>query len=326
MELLTKTSIFSISAIGLFILFASAFSFQFALASASPIIIGNGPIPASINIFNEGLRYTSPSTAIFTWDTNNPATSRVVYGDKSQKVMFSNLEHINYGYDKSTQQDDTLLINHSVTIGGLTPNMQYFFRPESRIDNYANTGNEKTIAPGTVSNGTGGGCDYVTSYLRFGDNNEAGEVTRLQTFLRDTEGFSNLAVTGVFDQATFDAVSQFQLKYAGDVLAPWGINFPTGYVYYTTLKKINEIYCGETLPFTDAQIAEMEEFKTLLGEVRENKQVPNIDWETIGQGDVDGDDNIEDDNESLQASVILSGGDDKKKRSLFFRILDWFRK
>lgn len=327
MRLLDKIQIFSIFIIGLSILFAFVFSSQLALASSTSIITGgNGPIPASINISNEKLRYSSPSTAIFTWDTNEPATSRVVYGNKSQKPMFSNLRNINYGYDNSTQQDDTLTTRHSVTISGLTPDAQYFFRPESRIQNYANTGNEKTVVENISS--AKSGCVYLNSYLRMGGDNNVDDVTKLQSFLKDKEGFSNLEITGVFDQATYDAVSQFQLKYKDDILTPWGIDSPTGYVYYTTQNKINEVYCGETFTLTSVQKSEIEQFKILSGGLGWNNQVSNINSKTIDQPKTENNIGNKDSNDILQASVIKTKVRETtgKVRGFFSRIFDIFRR
>jgi len=247
-----------------------------------------------------------------------------MYGYSSQKVIFPTVQDINYGYDYSTVQDNTLVFNHSVTITGLTPGAQYFFRPESRINNYANTGNEKTTATQTTLAGTGGSdCNYIGGYLRIGDNNNPEQVMRLQTFLRDMEGFSSVAVNGIFDQATLDAVMQFQLKYSEDILAPWGIDFPTGYVYYTTQKKINEIYCGQSIPLTESQINEMRQLRGLVEDISDDDQVPNIDFETIG-GEV-GDGLTDGSNDSLQASVVLSDRTGENKAGLFSRILNWFR-
>jgi len=86
-------------------------------------------------------------------------------------------------------------------------------------------------------------CPFLTGYMRIGYVNDPANVARLQVFLNIYEG-SNLAVTGVFDEATFQAVEAFQLKYKDDILTPWGINQPTGYVYIRTLGKINQILCG----------------------------------------------------------------------------------
>jgi|GEM_PF-4509800 len=108
-------------------------------------------------------------------------------------------------------------------------------------------------------------CNYLLEYLKIGEKNNPVEVLKLQTFLKDYEGFSNLKVTGVFDQETFDAVSSFQKKYSADVLSPWGLDGPTGYVYITTKKKINEIYCKTPLPLTTEQLEEINAFKNSYG-------------------------------------------------------------
>ena len=84
---------------------------------------------------------------------------------------------------------------------------------------------------------------YMTKYIQLGVANDPAEVKKLQTFLRDYESFSDLAVTGIYDQVTYNAVKTFQSKYAQDILIPWGHTTPTGYVYTTTIKKINELYC-----------------------------------------------------------------------------------
>lgn len=78
-------------------------------------------------------------------------------------------------------------------------------------------------------------------------------MVRLQKFLRDFEGFSELAITGIFNQETFDAVLTFQLRYKEDILDPWGIDFPTGFVYITTKNKINELFCGREYELTPAE-------------------------------------------------------------------------
>ena len=61
-------------------------------------------------------------------------------------------------------------------------------------------------------------------------------------FLRDLEGFRNLQITGIYDDATVLAVNTFQMRYESEVLTPWGHTAPTGYTYILTKKKVNEIY------------------------------------------------------------------------------------
>ena len=85
--------------------------------------------------------------------------------------------------------------------------------------------------------------------MRMGANNDPLEVIRLQSFLKSYEGYDYVTVNGIFDQATFKAVSAFQLRYNEDVLTPWGISgSSTGYAYIRTIGKINQIICGSGIP------------------------------------------------------------------------------
>jgi hypothetical protein len=84
---------------------------------------------------------------------------------------------------------------------------------------------------------------YLEKYIKSGAKNDMNEVKKLQKFLATDEGFDNLRSTGFYGAETFKAVTDFQNKYATDVLGPWNNNKPTGYVYQTTKKKINELYC-----------------------------------------------------------------------------------
>jgi len=84
---------------------------------------------------------------------------------------------------------------------------------------------------------------YLTKFIRLGANNDPGEVLKLQNFLRDFEGFTNVPLSGVYDLTTYNAVMVFQTRYVKDVLTPWGIDYPTGYVYITTSLAINNLYC-----------------------------------------------------------------------------------
>ena len=95
---------------------------------------------------------------------------------------------------------------------------------------------------------------YLKFYLGLGKNNNPDEVKKLQSFLNKYEG-ENLAVTGVFEQKTFDAVKKFQDKYAKDILRDsWGLSCNTGYVYITTLAKINDIVCKTNTDFANISL------------------------------------------------------------------------
>lgn len=75
-------------------------------------------------------------------------------------------------------------------------------------------------------------------------NNDETEVSALENFLNETQ-WETLEINGRFNQQDFEAVKRFQLKYREDILDPWQIESPTGYVYTTTIKKINDIHCNK---------------------------------------------------------------------------------
>jgi hypothetical protein len=95
-------------------------------------------------------------------------------------------------------------------------------------------------------------CDYyLTEYIRYGADNNPEEVKKLQTFLNEYEG-EQIPVTGFYGEITMGAVNRLQKKYASEILAPWGITEPTGYVYITTQRFINNKKCdGEVLPIPE---------------------------------------------------------------------------
>ncbi|KKU78819.1 MAG: hypothetical protein UY04_C0025G0005 [Parcubacteria group bacterium GW2011_GWA2_47_7] len=90
----------------------------------------------------------------------------------------------------------------------------------------------------------------LTTYMRYGRNNDSSEVKRLQDFLNVHEG-ETIPVTGYFGALTKNAVERYQLKYASEVLAPWvpygypSIETATGYAYKMTLWKINSQWCTD---------------------------------------------------------------------------------
>src|SRR5690606_6805789 len=62
----------------------------------------------------------------------------------------------------------------------------------------------------------------------------------------------------------------------------WGHTGPTGYVYYTTQKKVNEIYCQRLFPLNEGQIQEIIAFRALLESLR--NQGIDIDVPVVGVG------------------------------------------
>ena len=105
----------------------------------------------------------------------------------------------------------------------------------------------------------------MTKFIKFGVQNDPDEVRKLQTFLRDYEGFDSLAITGIYDETTLAATMIFQVRYKEAILKPWGIDYPTGFVYITTSLAINNLFC-ERDPVNDL------DFRIRRGEI----ELPSI--------------------------------------------------
>lgn len=135
---------------------------------------------------------------------------------------------------------------------------------------HSSGGSSNNGANGEVLGAETGECPmYLTGYIKYGSGNDAGEVAKLQVFLNNFEA-NALKVSGVYDAATLAAVNAFQSKYASDVLAPWGMKGPSGYVYYTTQKEINTIYCKfqKDFPLTAAQLKEIAHVREIQPSLR----------------------------------------------------------
>ncbi len=92
---------------------------------------------------------------------------------------------------------------------------------------------------------------YLTVYIHSGWENDVEQVKKLQLFLNQNLGL-NLEVNGIYDQATLEAVNTFQVANFDEVLAPWGIDKPTGFVYLTTQRWINITACpGTEIPMPE---------------------------------------------------------------------------
>jgi large repetitive protein len=97
---------------------------------------------------------------------------------------------------------------------------------------------------GASTSGLPEGCNaLLNTYMRMGKkNNSEAEVKLLQQFLNDNIE-ANLPITGMFGPMTDKAVRNFQSANAEEVLKPWGLNKPTGFVYKTTQRWINLMFC-----------------------------------------------------------------------------------
>ena len=119
----------------------------------------------------------------------------------------------------------------------------------------------EVLAPGELVDPNA--CTPVlTEYIKPWKINSSSQVTSLQSFLNAYEG-EHLNESGSYDMLTQAAVKRFQSKYADDILTPWGISNPTGNVYYTTQKKVNQIACADMdFSLSPAQQAEINAFKS----------------------------------------------------------------
>lgn len=96
----------------------------------------------------------------------------------------------------------------------------------------------------------GASCTLFDAYIGMGTDN-ADDVKMLQEFLNKEMGLT-LEVNGEYDSATIEAIKAFQLKYATEILAPWGITNATGIVYKTTQRMINMLSCpGTEIPMPE---------------------------------------------------------------------------
>jgi len=85
---------------------------------------------------------------------------------------------------------------------------------------------------------------------------------KLQAFLnsfKDVYGGTAKPATGVFGSITDANVKAFQAHFRAEILDPWTeagsteVLQPTGYVYRTTMWKINSMLCGEAIPMPELQ-------------------------------------------------------------------------
>ncbi|MCK5027084.1 MAG: DUF5011 domain-containing protein, partial [Candidatus Pacebacteria bacterium] len=277
---------------------------------------GGGYISQILSITNEKVQYLGGGEATVTWTTNLLATSQVVYGDESLAFVGT---APSYGYDSMNVEDTSLKTSHSMTITGLEDGKQYWFRPVSdRSFSVERYGKEVTYLFITVPKQ----CNYLLEYIQLGAANNPVEVEKLEVFLNDFEG-ENLEVNGIYEQADFDAVLRFQTKYFSDILGPWGHDAPTGYVYITTKKKINELYCEREFPLTLFQETEIAAFNAFLGA---HDGVPvgteDVDFSNVvGLGD---DEETEDTTLADAVDTEDEGSEEAESRGLLAGILNAF--
>lgn len=99
---------------------------------------GNGPpggLPPGLTILNEAAVETTTISVTITWQTSYPATSQVIYALEGESHTLDLTDTSgtppHYGYTRTTSEDGNKVINHSMTITGLTPGTKYYFRAVS---------------------------------------------------------------------------------------------------------------------------------------------------------------------------------------------------
>ncbi len=152
----------------------------------------------------------------------------------------------------------------------------------TKIENTSsnNSSNPNSNSGSSSSGGSSGGhrarisstvtadCSYINSYIKIEAKNDVNEIVKLQTFLKNNEKM-NVDVNGIYDIKTIEAVKAFQTKYANDILTPWGMKSPSGNVFYTTKKKINELICNKNLSLTSTELAQIDAYKKRINEKAE---------------------------------------------------------
>lgn len=78
--------------------------------------------------------------------------------------------------------------------------------------------------------------------ISIGANNDANEVAKLESFLLRRGDI--VKADGIYGEDDFAAIEKFQETYRSEILTPWGINNPTGYVGRTTIQKIQALACN----------------------------------------------------------------------------------
>ena len=221
------------------------------------VVTNAGPASA------QGVSVTDVLPANLTYTSNDSATTGTTYTISTGVWTIGNL---------ADGSSSALHITASVQNASTGP---YFVDTATATDTNGdpvmgnNTANSTVVIPGntfipsgtvlsastsTVSSSACG--EYLTGYIKPGASNDSVQVARLQSFLKSYEG-ANVAITGTYDAPTIAAAKAFQLKFKDDILTPWGISEPTGYVYLTTRHMVNEVACrfSETFPLSAAQLS-----------------------------------------------------------------------
>jgi len=264
------------------------------VAFNKPLVVNQIPVITLLgnNPFNmtEGSTFTDPGATADDPEDGDITGSIVVGGDSVSSTTPAGTYTIKYNV-KDSKGASAVEVTRSVVVSTTPPPPPPppIYQCSDGIDNdgdgFIDFNKDKGCSSSTDNDETGPGgggriiipvkpvpkpvpkpvqCNYLLEFLKKDADNNPVEVMKLQSFLYSYEGFEDLEVTGFFDQETFDAVSIFQERYRDDILNPWTHNKATGYVYITTKKKVNEIYCQKEFPLSEDQKDEIDEFNNFV--------------------------------------------------------------
>ncbi len=104
---------------------------------------GGGNTYVAPRVKDININQINENSVLVTWRTNQPGSSRVVYGTES---VISQIDDDNYGYQNSTITKNDQGLIHSVIIDGLEAGKVYYFLPVSQMGALEYTGEEVSWA------------------------------------------------------------------------------------------------------------------------------------------------------------------------------------
>lgn len=242
---------------------------------STPTTVASSTVDYAIQILNDG----GPAYNAVLFDSVTDSDGDVVFEQSWDLGMVQANEEINVTYSVFFHDNIPagVYTNHAfIRALGRSPAPQYAVSKDSGVVSAVVTITapvaegadqpEVVLAPEEPRS-----CDqYIYESIRSGARNNPEEVRKLQNFLNKFAGFTGIGETGIYDKATEAAVKKFQEENTDEVLSPWGLDGPTGYVYITTRKKINDIYCqGQAeFPLSDGEVTEINGFKGYLMSLR----------------------------------------------------------
>ena len=227
---------------------------------------------------------TAPSTVDYTITLKNNGLNKV-YGALLEDVLSDPTGNVvnTQKWDLGMiQPGEEIIVTYSVEFTGNLLGGEYVnaARLTGRLGPTTSSPSMKPVFTYTSLNLLGGevlgaeSCPaYLTSYITTYGKNDPEQVRLLEVFLRDGRN-EQVVPDGTYDAASVAAVKRFQSEHVNDILAPWGIDYPTGHVYFTTRKKINELYCNgaKDFPLSPLQVRQIELYRN--GELQPGSTEP----------------------------------------------------